>query len=413
MRPRAWGGLLLLAALLASALPAAASTRAQRRLDEVVQAIEQLRIPGGVIGVTGGRVGSYERAFGLAAPNQPMKLNDHFRIGSVTKTFTATVILELVDRGMLHLSDPLSKWEPAVPNARRITIRMLLNMTSGIWDEGGTGPGGKPSLLSQWIGKHCGLGNPLCSQKIWSPQELVNLAIRQGAAYPPGVWYYSDTNYAILAIIAQDVTGEPFAQLLRRLVLRPLHLRHTSFPTSSVVLPTPATTGYEPNSLTAPTQYVPGNILNPSALFGAGNIVSTLGDLEVWARALGTGALLKPATQRLRLKVLPTDIFFLPLAKTGLTTGLVGGYGLGLADLGHLLGHNGVVDPPGYTSDLWYLPSEHATFVVLFNSIALCADGAPIADASLASISQAVFGADLYTFGSPIVNQCPAVNAPG
>src|SRR5215469_15638005 len=114
-----------------------AQTRAARRLDRVVGAVEALRPPGGVVAVTGGPARSYERAFGMAAPGRAMTLSDHFRIGGITKTFTATVILKLVDQHKLRLTDRLSSWEPGVPGARRITIGMLLGMRSGIWDEGG------------------------------------------------------------------------------------------------------------------------------------------------------------------------------------------------------------------------------------------------------------------------------------
>src|SRR2546421_6475882 len=79
--------------------------------------------------------GVWQRLTGL-----PMASCDHFRVGTITKTFTATVILKLVQQGRLHLNWTIARWEPKVPNAKRITIGMLLNMTSGIWDEGGTGP---------------------------------------------------------------------------------------------------------------------------------------------------------------------------------------------------------------------------------------------------------------------------------
>jgi D-alanyl-D-alanine carboxypeptidase len=328
-----------------------------------------------------------------------MTLSDHFRVGSVTKTFTATVILELVDRHALNLNDSISKWEPRVPNARRISIRMLLNMTSGIWDEGGAG-----SLLTKWIGQHCGQRpSPGCS-RYWSPQSLVDLAIKQGPAYPPGIYNYSDTNYVLLAMIAQRVTHTPFGSLLRRLVFDPLHLRHTSFPTRTLAMPQPAAAGYLPVPTGAGNTiggYEPGPLLSPSALFGAGNIISTLGDLQVWAKALGTGSLLKPTTQRLRLQVHSTPSLFQALAGTGLESGLMVSYGLGVADAGGLLGHNGIVAPPGYTSELWYLPRQRASVVVLLNSITPCTGSAELADATSASLAQLAFGPWLQRVGVP------------
>src|SRR5262249_38305904 len=122
--------LAITAALALAGTPAAAArtSRAQVRaqLGQVVATLTSLGVPGGVIGITGGPVGRYSAAFGTAAPNTPMTLNTHFRIGSITKTFTATVILKLVDMGRLKLDQSIAKWEPRIPNAKRITIRMLL-----------------------------------------------------------------------------------------------------------------------------------------------------------------------------------------------------------------------------------------------------------------------------------------------
>src|SRR2546423_1262415 len=149
-RAVAWVGMAV-AVLIAVAGPPAAQAIGRQQIraefNLVVNQIQSYGIPGGVVGVTGGRVGSYQRAFGVAQPGQAMQLSDHFRIGSVTKTFTATVILELVDQNKLSLDTPIAKWEPNIPNAKRITIRMLLGMRSGIWDEEGLGPEGQPSKL--------------------------------------------------------------------------------------------------------------------------------------------------------------------------------------------------------------------------------------------------------------------------
>lgn len=260
------------------------------------------------------------------------------------------MILKLVQSHRLRLNDPISTWEPGVPNARRITIRMLLNMTSGIWDEGGVGPDGQPSSLSTLIEQNCGTtGSEQRCSRYWPPQTIVNLAIQDsknvthGPAYPPGVWYYSDTNYVILAIIAQDVTGKPFGVLLKDLVLDPLHLNQTSFPTRTLALPAPSATGHRINinSDNQFTGYVAQLQPSPSALFGAGNVVSTVHDLQVWARALATGALLTPRLQRLRLQLVQTGLEFSPLVDTSPTIGLPVQYGLGIADAGGMLGHKG------------------------------------------------------------------------
>jgi CubicO group peptidase (beta-lactamase class C family) len=227
------------AAAPAIALRAASPAKIHAELASVVSKISSLGVPGGVISVTGGPVGRYQTAFGVASPGVPMTLGDDFPLGSVTKTFTATVIMKLVEQGRLRLNWTIAQWEPKLPNARRITIRMLLSMTSGIWDEGGTGPLGQPSALSKWIGQDCHLSQPSpnCGQ-YFRPQQLIDFAIQDsqtyGPAYPPGVYYYSDTNYMLLAIVAQKVAGAPFGKLLKRFIFDPLHLRNTSFPTHSL-----------------------------------------------------------------------------------------------------------------------------------------------------------------------------------
>jgi D-alanyl-D-alanine carboxypeptidase len=401
---------------------AAAPSRHQRivvRLDSVLGAVNALQVPGYVVGVTGGPVGRFDRAIGYAnvATKQPMTLNTHFRIGSITKTFTATVILKLVQSGRLHLNDRISIWEPRVPNARRITIKMLLDMTSGIWDEGGVGPDGQVSSYSAFIAEWCN-GRPVrrFCQHYFSPQKIVDLAIQDskkithGPAYPPGVWYYSDTNYVLLGIIAQRVTGKPFGVLLKQLVLDPLHLTQTSFPTRSVSLPSPFAAPYRisVNSAHQITGYVPQLEPSPSGLFTAGAIVSTLHDLQVWARALGTGELLTPAMQRLRLQLVQTNITFAPLVGTSPTIGLPVQYGLGIADAGGMFGHNGQV--PGYNAEMWYLPAVNGTVVALFNAITPC-ESTPdvpglLSDATFVSLADAAFGRSLEPAGLVTPETC-------
>jgi D-alanyl-D-alanine carboxypeptidase len=376
----------------------------RRSLNKVVASVKALGVPGGVIGVAGGPMGRYAKAFGVAGPGKHMRLEDHFRIGSVSKTFTATAILELVDRHRLRLDETIARWEPQLPNAKRITIRMLLAMRSGIWDEGGAGPSGRQSLLAKWTNQHCALraAKPDCG-RFWSPQAIINLAIKEGrAAYPPGVYYYSDTNYVLLGLIAQKVTHEPFGKLVHQLILKPLHMRQTSFPTRRLTLPTPATSGYVAFPRKAPKHYLPGTVPSPSTLFGAGNMVSTLHDLRIWARALATGALLEPATQRVRLDVIPIGGAFYPLKGSGFRSTLPVSYGLGIARAGNLLGHNGELDPFGYTAELWYLRSLRGSVVVLLNSITPC-QYSTLSDALAATLSDVAFG--------PVASG--AVSAPG
>jgi D-alanyl-D-alanine carboxypeptidase len=413
-RAVAWVGMAV-AVLIAVAGPPAAQAIGRQQIraefNLVVNQIQSYGIPGGVIGVTGGRVGTYQRAFGVAQPGQAMQLSDHFRIGSVSKTFTATVILELVDQNKLSLDTPIAKWEPNIPNAKRITIRMLLGMRSGIWDEEGLGPEGQPSKLSQWIGENCKPKNPTpqCGM-YWRPQQLIDYAIQEAQpAYPPGrTYYYSDTNYMILGLIAHEVTGRPMGVLMKRMIFDRLQLTQTSFPTHQSQLPAPATAGYIPFPDQSPTSYIPGPVPSPSMFFGAGNIVSTLHDLRIWARALGTGALLRPRTQRERVHLFPSGFGLLALPGYGITTALFGGYGLGIATAGGMLGHNGELSVPGYTADLWYAPRVRGTIVVLLNSNSLC-NVSTLADSTAGTLATLGFGHQVL---QTALNGFPAVTCP-
>ena len=422
------GVLIVMSVLAAAAMPAnaGATTRHQRlirNLKAVLKGVDAFKVPGYVVGVTGGNVGRFERAVGFADVQRKRKMtvDTRFRIGSISKTFTATVILRLVESGRLHLDDRLSTWEPKLPNAKRITIRRLLDMTSGIWDEGGVGPQGQKSSLTQQEAASCYFpnANPAVCGRYWRPQQLVNLAIQDsqnithGAAFPPGVWYYSDTNYILLALIAQRVTHTPFADLLQRYVLGPLRLRDTSFPTHSTGGPRIAQ-GYEltVNPTTGLLQYVPQVQPSPSSYFGAGNVVSTLHDLQIWAKALAIGRLLTPRMQRLRLKLVQAGFSFTGLQNFGKWAGLPVQYGLGIADAGGMLGHNGEV--PGYLTDMWYLPKVHGTVIVFLNSITPCGpllsdpnliDGL-LGDSSFASLAQVAFGGSLHRAGPQALNTC-------
>jgi D-alanyl-D-alanine carboxypeptidase len=421
-----WLRLLVAIVVIVGAATPASATAASRHektiqdLKAVLKTVAGFNVPGYVVGVTGGDVGRFERAFGFAnvQRQRKMSLDTRFRIGSISKTFTATVILRLVERGRLHLDDPISIWEPKLPNAKRITIRRLLDMTSGIWDEGGLGPEGQPSSLVKQELASCYFPkqDPTVCGRYWRPQQLVNLAIQDsqnithGAAFPPGVWYYSDTNYILLAIIAQRVTHKPFSELLKRYVLDPLHLRNTSFRTHHTG-GSRLSTGYQltVNPTTDKLEYVPQVQPSPSSYFGAGNVVSTLHDLEIWARALGTGELLTPRMQRLRLKLIQTGFGFTGLQNFGQPTALPVQYGLGIASSGGMLGHNGEV--PGFLSEMWYLPRVHGTVVVFLNAITPCGPAltdlsALLGDATSTSLAQVAFGGSLQRSGPQFLNTC-------
>jgi D-alanyl-D-alanine carboxypeptidase len=305
-----------------------------------------------------------------------------FRVASITKTFTATAVLQLVDDGRLALDATIEAWAPRLAYADRITVRDLLGMTSGIPDEGGPG-----SLLSELAGDD--------PTRVWAPEEVIDLAVLdevlQGPT-PPGSYEYSDANYALLGIIAESVTGQPIDELVRRRILRPLHLRHTSFPASGLDMPSPGATGY---GIEFPEGAVsPATVVDASVYGAAGAMISTLGDMERWARALATGALLSPAMQQERLRLTEDIAEFPPLPGFG-GQPVFGGYGLGILSVDGYLGHNGVVN--GFMSELFHDPATGTSIVVLLNGETILTSGddeelLPIADALFVTLADVVAG---------------------
>jgi D-alanyl-D-alanine carboxypeptidase len=290
--------------------------------------------PGMVVGIWAPGRGTYVRAFGTAnaARGRRLRVTDRFKIGSITKTFTASIVLQLAQEGKLSLDDPLSKWKPSIRSAAGITVRQLLNHTSGL-------PNYAPSLDRQVR------RNPF---RRLTHAQIIDPALRQPYT-PNGIFNYSNINYFLLGEIAQMVTKKPLATLLRRRIFRRFRLRHTAFVPGSV-LPSPFAHGY---------QFPGGHRIDVTRWptwygWAAGSIVSTLGDLKRWARIVATGrGLLSPAMQQQRLTFVPTG-----------ATGI--GYGLGIFQYGAFLGHDGAVY--GYDSTMLYSPTLRSTFVLLGTS---------------------------------------------
>jgi D-alanyl-D-alanine carboxypeptidase len=343
----------LLALVLALVGHAAASGRSPSRETELTAAINrvmrQASIPGAIVGVWQPGKDPYVKAFGVRdkASHQPMSTDLHMRIGSETKTFTITALLQLVDQGKVRLDDPIGKYVAGVPDGDSITLRELAEMRSGLPDYLHN-----PDFLKAWF------SDP---QREWTPRQLLDYGIGGDPPleFTPGSRFdYVNTNTVLLGIVVQKVSHQPLAAYLRRHILQPLHLTHTSLP-AGAAFPSPHAQGYTSRS---PTCLLTGRQCGKLAdttswssswAWAAGAMVSTLGDLRSWARTVATGTLLSRATQKQRLRFLPTG-----------TKDYA--YGLGLMDLSGWIGHSGLL--PGYESLTAYLPAEQATIVVLINS---------------------------------------------
>ncbi|QGV80614.1 serine hydrolase domain-containing protein [Streptomyces ficellus] len=257
-----------------------------------VEALVRDGVPGALAqaqdrhGTWNGSAGVADRTTG--APRHP---RDRYRVGSITKPFVATVVLQLEAEGRLDLDDTVERRLPGVVrgnghDGRKITLRQLLNHTSGVYDVT-SDPGFQDKVLGSGFLEH--------RYDTWAPRHLVDIAMRHAPDFAPGTgWSYSNTNYVLAGLVIEKVTGRPYGKEVERRVLKPLGLRATSVPGIDPRMPAPSgraysTLGREPG---APVHDV--TELNPSVAWAAGEMVSDSADLQRFVRALLTGRLLPP-----------------------------------------------------------------------------------------------------------------------
>jgi D-alanyl-D-alanine carboxypeptidase len=190
------------------------------RLDRTIEeARREAGIPGIVTGLWMPGRGNYVRATGVAdtASGTPMTTDVFVRIGSETKTFTVTALLKLVDDRKIRLDDPISKYVAGVPNGRRITLRHLAEMRSGLF----------PYTADQDFIEAL-FSDP---SRSFTPAELLRHGFRHPNTAAPGTTFqYCNTNLVLLGLVVERVGGRPFADFLRERVLRPARLHRTFFP---------------------------------------------------------------------------------------------------------------------------------------------------------------------------------------
>ena len=276
----------------------------------------------------------------------PIKTTDLFRIGSITKTFTATVVLLLCEEGKMSLDDKLSKYEPDFPNSERITIRQLCNMTSGIhtWDEDET--------MRESVLQDPGKG--------WTTYELVQWAAQQPLLSEPGTeFHYSNINYFLLGMIIEKVSGNSVEREIKEKITDKLNLENTFLP-SEPDFKGETIHGYQEfdGKLEDVTGTPLAKAMNFETAWTAGGMVSTLDDLKVWAKALVTGELLG---LEMHEEQMPKD-----LKEVG---GVPTAYGLGVNQVGVWIGHTGAV--AGYLANMAYSPEKDAIMVYFFNKFSV------------------------------------------
>jgi D-alanyl-D-alanine carboxypeptidase len=292
---------------------------------------------------------SWLRSAGYAdlATKAPFRPSDHVRIASITKSYTATAVLQLVDQGAIALADTLESFVPGVANGGQITVQNLLGMTSGIYDFTSD-----DAFLAAFA------ADPTMP---WSDAKTLEIIARHDPLFAPGAELsYCDSNYALLGMVVEKVTGKPAGEIITSAVIDKLALPQTSYPTTTAI-PDPHPTGYvppvtDPNASFDNAAQPPAVVteLNPAVGATAGAMISTLDDLRVWGGELASGTLLSPATQAARLDSRP-----FPGQKINI------GYGLGCETLNEFVGHNGAI--LGFSTVVMRRPQVDVTIAAVAN----------------------------------------------
>ncbi|WP_369382601.1 serine hydrolase domain-containing protein [Streptomyces sp. cg36] len=261
---------------------------------------------------------------------RPPRADDRFRIGSITKTFVATVVLQLEAEGKLSLDDTVDHWLPGLVSGNghdgsKIKIRQLLNHTSGVYSYTDDAEFKRKAFSTDFL-QH--------RYDTWTPRQIVRLAMSHQPTFAPGQgWSYSDTNYILAAMVVQQATGHSYAHEIEQRILRPLRLDSTTVPGSRTRVPGPSGRAYskltgelagpgEPNSTTYDVTE-----LNPAFAGAAGEMISNNRDLNRFYRALFSGRLLaEPQLKKMMttepVKDMPTFSYGLGLMKLKLSCGV-------------------------------------------------------------------------------------------
>lgn len=292
-----------LAASATTALAVAAPSpiaRAHSATQEVMDAAVKDGVPG-VAGQVKDKHGVWKGTSGVGdlKTKQPRSAHDRYRVGSITKTFVSTVLLQLEAEGRLSLDDKVGKWLPGVVrgnghDGRKVTLRQLLNHTSGIFDYTADEAFGQAYFLKDGFFAHR-------FDRV-SPKELVKISTAHEPDFAPGTsWNYSNTNYVLAGMVIDKATGNSFRDEIRHRIIEPLGLHATTVPGNSPYVPRPSSRAYGKlaETTTGPTYDV--TALNPSIASAAGEMISDSGDLNRFYSALLRGKLL-PEKQLTEMK---------------------------------------------------------------------------------------------------------------
>ena len=302
--------------------------------------------------------GRFLKATGVSSVEEqaPMQVTDAFEIGSITKSFTVAVALQLQEEGVWSLDDPLARWLPEmaaqVPNGDQMTLRQLAGNSAGIWDYG------DPLL-------EAGVSDAGLRRQAFTPEEIIAYALENGESeFDPGEdWSYSSTNFVLLGMALEAATGQSMAELYQTRIFTPLGMASTFLP-EGVPEDGQLADGYftAKGGDDEAAELVNATDWNVSQGWTAGAIVSTAEDMALYAKALASGALFRDPDSLAQM----TAFQEVDPVKFGLMTG----YGLGVGvlplDAAEAWGHTG--GTPGYATLFMTIPEKETNVVYLTNS---------------------------------------------
>jgi D-alanyl-D-alanine carboxypeptidase len=288
------------------------------------------------------------------AAKTPMRPDDVMLAGSVGKTYVAAVALQLIDEGKFSLDDRISKylgkeeWFPRLPNSSEITIRQLMSHTSGL-----VRYEFNPKFLKDLTAQ---------PQKVWKPVELIAYLFDEKAPFAAGEgWDYSDTNYIVLGMIIEKVTGKKYYELAKARVIRPLKLKMTKPQDGPVIEGLVQGYAGKDNPFGGSDEMIRDGkfTINPQFEWTGGGIATTTGDLARWAKLMYEGKAFPSKMLVEMLKGTPAPML-----------GREAKYGLGViirpTPLGLSYGHSGFF--PGYITEMVYFPDKKFSVAVQVNS---------------------------------------------
>jgi CubicO group peptidase (beta-lactamase class C family) len=321
----------ILSFLICAATVPASTQNIAARLDSLMDAyVKVLGFNGTVFAATKGTV-IFEKGYGFKnkSTNARNDTNTIFQIGSITKQFTAAIILQLLEQSKLSLQDSLTKYIPDYPNGNKITIEHLLTHTAGVYNY--------TNDVNFMVNE---------TTRPINRDSLINRFKYKPLDFPPGQKFsYSNSGYILLGYIIEKVTGQSYFQVVRQRIFQPLHMDHSGFDFTHLKTPDKAI-GY-----TSPDSTTPASIVDSSVSFAAGAIYTTVGDLYKWDRALRAGRIISPASQE--------KAYTPHLSQYGY------GWMIGTVDGKKVVEHGGGIT--GFVSDIRRIPGDETCIVILDN----------------------------------------------